>query len=548
VSSVSITYAGTDITADVRIADCSFTAYANGRPGQATVAIRAENVNATYVVGQELILTIDGVRQWGGYVIAVRRVYAFAADFNACGGLAPHYFILEGMDYSGLFSRRFFYNHDDPTLEMRHFSLPCTDQEVIDYYVSHYLDDTIDTSLVEYVAPPIIDQEVFLRRGASLGDGVALIGRHTGAVWYIDPDRKLVYTDVDTANAPFALSDVPTGTQIGYREATILFNGSELVNDAMAWGAGQGSDKVVFYRATNSASIQTHGLWQVGDWHADIYKPETIARVAGSWVYGSPQSKRGHKDDAVQIHCTVFEPGLRVAQKVRFSSAVFNFEDVIPIRELRISFINPTSPKYELGISHEIDHPWTTAEFPAADTTTTPPPPNAPTCRYISSNPLLAVGDEIPSSAQQAATGAPLTIVQDSVDGISFYNSILGGPYDVPGSLYEVEASAAYDYGSCGGRPVAPESTVCRTSPNTSPTVWSPSKPTLRRRVIPAVARMRSRAPICSRVCGWACMPPRSRTTSICGLSPFRSASSIRSTPSRWATSLAVGRPIALAG
>ena len=49
--------------------------------------------------------------------------------------------------------------------------------------------------------------------------------------------------------------------------------------------------------------------------------------------------------------------------KVLLESEVFGFSDVLPIRELAITFPTPTDPRYDLILSHEIDDPWSTFEF-----------------------------------------------------------------------------------------------------------------------------------------------------------------------------------------
>ena len=85
-------------------------------------------------------------------------------------------------------------------------------------------------------------------------------------------------------------------------------------------------------------------------------------RIADSHVFGSPQNKRGGKDDRVFVRCTLFEHGLRVADKATVRSDVFGFEDVIPVREMRLSFPSGV-PRYELTLSHDIDAPWSTFEY-----------------------------------------------------------------------------------------------------------------------------------------------------------------------------------------
>jgi hypothetical protein len=179
------------------------------------------------------------------------------------------------------------------------------------------------------------------------------------AIYYIDPDKRFVYTDVDTPNAPFDLSDQPDHvTTFGYREMEILMDGTNLANDVMCWGIGYGSQTPVFVRDEDATSQSIHGLWQLGQTTFGVYRQATIDRIAASIIDGSPQSKRGAKNDRPAVMVVTHQGGLRVADKVDFTSAVFGYEDVIPIRKMVVEFEGPDTPKYTLTLSHEIDTPF----------------------------------------------------------------------------------------------------------------------------------------------------------------------------------------------
>jgi hypothetical protein len=150
----------------------------------------------------------------------------------------------------------------------------------------------------------------------------------------------------------------PTPNSVGYREMEILYDGTALINDQLAWGMGYGSDVPVFVRNQDSASQALHGLWQAGTTRYGIYKQATINRVAASIVDGSPQSKRGAKDDRKAVMITTYQPGFLPSQKVDFTSEVWGFNDVIPIRKMEVTFEAPNDPKFALVLSHEIDTPF----------------------------------------------------------------------------------------------------------------------------------------------------------------------------------------------
>lgn len=150
----------------------------------------------------------------------------------------------------------------------------------------------------------------------------------------------------------------PALESIGYREMDLVYDGTNLVNDALIWGIALGGSNVVIAREQDAASITAHGRWQMGELNGSMYKQATVNRRASSIVDGSPLSKRGAKDDRVSVAVTVFQDGFRVAEKVDFTSEVYDFNDVIPIRRMEISFVSPTALRYRLFLSHEIDMPW----------------------------------------------------------------------------------------------------------------------------------------------------------------------------------------------
>jgi hypothetical protein len=367
-ANVVITVDSVDITDDIIFSDAEFTSAANGRAGTCKFRVRDSAHIYTLVTGKQITLTIDGTFEWGGYISQVQRGYFFDAyDCRCRVHVVPRFLEVHGVDWNVLFQRRYLYNLSDPTdVQLTQYPADTFDSTVINYYVANHLDltgDGITTSLVEHVGTPSTDAPISGAAGWTWGQFMAFINFNVGAIWYIDPDRVLVYCDVDTPNAPYGISDDPGAGEIGCQNLEISFDGSELANDALVWGMGQGSQDPVFSRVTDYDSLNEHNRWQVGAPLQAIWKQTTADRTANSYVYGSPQNKRGGKDDAVAVRCTVYTPGFRVAQKVDFRSVVFGFEDVIPIRVLRITFPTQSQPKWELTISHAIDAPWTGFDF-----------------------------------------------------------------------------------------------------------------------------------------------------------------------------------------
>ena len=364
------------ITDDVLLDEAQFLSQASGSPGTCTFKVKDPGKRYSFKMGDRLTLDIDGRRFWGGWIQTVKRGYFFPYT-GAQQGItyqqmvnAPRLFIIEGVDYNILFRKRILYDKVHPEdAVLKSWPAGTSDSDMIAYLCANNLDlssDDIDVStMVQTVGSPNPDKRGNPAAGGwQWGDAMRAIARYPGAIYYIDPDRRLVYVDVDTPTSNWLLTDAPSGGwSIGYRDVEILHNGSNLRNDAMVWGVGQGSKSVKFKRTRDQASINTHGLWQVGDFRGDLWRQASVDKRSNSFVYGSPQNKRGGKDDAVSVQLTLFKPVLRVSEKIDFRSDVFGFSDVIPVRRSLITFPTPTQVKSQLTLSHEIDEPWNTFEF-----------------------------------------------------------------------------------------------------------------------------------------------------------------------------------------
>lgn len=360
--SVEIRIDGVDITDDVIISSATFTSQANGQAG--TAAFRIKDVPHAYTItnGKRLTLDIGGLRHWTGYVAQVQRVYAFEAASNK-----PYHarlFQIQAVDINILFTKRIVFKQSDPTvIEGPQYPPGTPDTVALAELMENWLDlsgDDLDTStFIENVADINADQAARGWSGSyQWGQAMTSLASLPGAVWYIDPDRNVVWTDVDVPNAPHGLSDRPTGDEIGYREMELLKDGTRLVNDFLAVGFGYGSSEPVYSREISTASINKHGLWQASQLVFGVFRQPTIDRIAESVVFGSPSNHRGSKDDRISVQLTIFEPGFRVAMKAIFETEVFGFTDVIPIRQQTITFDGPEYPRFRMILSHEIDPPW----------------------------------------------------------------------------------------------------------------------------------------------------------------------------------------------
>lgn len=363
-STILIEVDGNDITDDVVLVGATFSSQVNGVSGPCSFRVKDTDQTRSFTIGSRIRLAINSRNHWAGYL--TKQSYVFAFDALAVDSETTRFFQIEGSDINILFEKRVTFQVADPAdLEGPIYPTDTADTTAITDLLADWLDlsgDDLDTtSLVEHVGNINEDQTAQPFFGSwKWGEAMAAIARLPAAIFYIDPDRSLVYTDVDTPSVPEILTDQPhtTVSGVGYREMSFINDGGDLVNDYLAWGVGGASSTPVFSREEDATSIATHGRWQAGELIPGIYKQATIDRVTDAFVNGSPQSKRGRKDDRRRIDITTFNDSFRVSDKARFVSAVYGIDEVFPVRNETISFVGPTTPKFRLTLSFEIDAPY----------------------------------------------------------------------------------------------------------------------------------------------------------------------------------------------
>ncbi len=374
-------------------ASARFMSAVNGVAGEAHLRVRDDTGTMVYTVGDPLELVIDGQRVWTGFVMKVTRTYVFPA-LNVAEFGPTRFFDIEGSDLNLLLTRRIVFKDSAPEDITAPLYPPHTpDVTAMSALFAHWLDlsgDGLDTSTdVHNVADINEDQQAQAWKGSDTwADAMKSIAALPAAIFYIRPNWLFAYVDTDTPDAPFGLSDVPDGvTTKGYREAEVLFDGTNLANDVLAFGVGYGSNAPVVDRLRDTTSISDHGTWQLGQTTFGVYKQNTINRIANSIVNGSPEHHRGAKDDRHAVTLTTYEKGLLPAQKVNFESNVFGFSEVLPIRKMEVTFDAPDVPKYTFVLSNEIDTPWSFFDpyppfqfpgfkMPGIGQITVTPPPN----------------------------------------------------------------------------------------------------------------------------------------------------------------------------
>lgn len=370
--SVVLTVGGTDITADTLITSATFRSAVNGAVGSCQFQVRDDDHSHTFTSGSEITLDVAGNRVWGGYIMRAKRTFALAAMDTTTATDTSRMWSIEGVDYNILFDKRVI--RDTTNLnDTFQYAAGSFDDTIINDIYDNYLDISGDglTKSVTRVGEAIFDipgvttgrntaPSSVSSQGYTWRQVMYSIVRNTGGMYFISPSKVFTYCDVDTASSDYTLTDQPdaVASGIGYRELELLNDGSDMRNDALVWGAGLGSQQVVFSRKQDATSKSDHNRWQIGDFNGGIYKQATADTIADIYVDGSPTSHRGGKNDKVAFTATVRSSVFNVGQKVAVRSNVFGYSDTLPVRSMDIRFANPTDALFRLTLSFDVDAPW----------------------------------------------------------------------------------------------------------------------------------------------------------------------------------------------
>lgn len=442
---------GTDITDDVVIADARFTQKAQGAIGEGSFRVKDTRGGpygpGYFVIGKEIRVLVDGTRVWGGYVMSVTREYAFAAQDTSSPTFVPRFWRIGVVDYNVLFSRRIVYDKSNPATGQMQSYQNVNDSTVISNMLSNWVDlDDLTNFSIATVDPIGNDPFQPASPGNPFGSAMKAICDKTSGVFYISPGKVMVYRDHSTPTAPYVLSDRPASDpgSIGVREFTMLHSATEMANDALVWGAGQWSDQLVYSRVQDATSIATHGRFQWSDFRTDMSLSSSVTQRADSYVYGSPQSKRGHKDDQVFWKCSTFVPGFVAGMVATIHSNVFGIQDDVPIKSTTITFPNPTTAKFDLELNHDMDEPWGIADW------LWPPEPPGSDQTRTETIPIPGIGPIIAGAPGAPPQPGPTFTRSHTIMGGDAYAPFLDSSPPFTRWLYAVSEHHVYTETTCG--------------------------------------------------------------------------------------------------
>lgn len=358
-------YEGDDITADVDLKTARAVARTNGGVGEAIVKVldKTHTYEPGYFhAGGTLELYIGGTRVWDGWVFRAGRTWAFDVDDTTNPTATPRYWLLRGLDRNLLLQRRFIYNQEDPAdaSGIPDFPFGTTDKVALEQMLTDFTDLEIDLDINEISTPSEQESFVLGQIGAPVGMLFEDCSKVTGGVYYVGPDRILHYADDLAITAPFSLSDTPADDagSVGYREIEDELASEEMANDALVWGAGRGSAQPNFARYEKTSSITAYGRWQWSDTWSGMYKRASLQKRAETYVEGSTNHLRGHGEPIPETRCVIFEPGIVAGMVVRIRHHTYGVNQVLPVREVTMTFPTPHAVRYELLLALSYDSPF----------------------------------------------------------------------------------------------------------------------------------------------------------------------------------------------
>lgn len=264
-TTATVLYNGINITSSTLFESATFTSVAKGEPG--SFEFRVKDTGVTFETGNEVTFSLGGTKVFGGYVTQIGRTFAFPDKIEKI-------WVLRGVDYNVLFDKRVLRNTSEYLKHLPISSDPKSmDGDVIRFAIENYTDladfsvTTIDN--VDYYNNDGVSKIAYPQQGLvvrELFEGPAF---KTGSVYYISADKKIHYHALETVTSTWGFSDVPGGSMMRMHDASIVEDGSYLVNDALVWGGSQfaGDGGTAFSRVQSPSSQSIHGRWQLAETH-----------------------------------------------------------------------------------------------------------------------------------------------------------------------------------------------------------------------------------------------------------------------------------------
>ena len=349
---------------------CRFEQQMNAVPGSFEVWLRDPEQVLSFTTGSEILLEIDGLTMFGGYVTQVAMTHMLEVGDTTQGieDYQLRVWILRGADYNIIFDRRVWRNTGD-YLHFIDLSAFTTDGAILTELVTNYA-DLSDFSSAGIEAVATITGGDVVQQGEKLRKEFENLSFFGGTVWYINPAKVFVYKPYDDVEKRWGFSDDPNhaaitvspneyqGATIGYRSVEATEDASYMVNDALIWGGSKfaGSGGTVFAREEDATSIAGHGRWQTGETHFGerLYSIQDQVDARASVIINGPPGaditgqQKGLKNPQWQVRFTWFGDDVPLLSGspdhlvpgdiVTILLDTFSETQFLPLRTLRTTF------------------------------------------------------------------------------------------------------------------------------------------------------------------------------------------------------------------
>jgi hypothetical protein len=392
-SSIRININGADYANQyVVFALTSFESSAYAAPGTFQITLQDPKRTLSFVGGEYVQVVIDGTPVYAGYVLEVTRS-TWLEDSLGSQAVSGRRWDLAGTDLNILFDKLFTYNHSNPAIfpdgggRYPGGVLPVGTHDIDAIKAS--LADT-DINLIKPTIDitrrisdngdliPVPPKGQLMTAGTSfrafmtqwsaeisavISDAGDDLGTTGSMIFYINPQAQLVYQRRDNVGAPFAVNDDPNLGGVQVRGLQFTTDISAIKNDVLLFGTNifpppndpnqpASPSQLVFRHNSLSASIAKYGRFQ----YAEVINPETLAPADLQARSSKLLFQQGTPAERATFDC--FVPGLYPGQLVTIASTPWNYERVVPIRNLTLSFPTPTLAVWHVECGFDTLDPW----------------------------------------------------------------------------------------------------------------------------------------------------------------------------------------------
>jgi hypothetical protein len=169
-----------------------------------------------FVTGKRIILTLDDVPVYGGFVTVVGRRFAFPVVDTVHRDpteVKERQWFLSGVDYNILFDKLVLRNTRDYLHAIPNVAVGQSDYIILTTMLASYLD--VPSWLTSDIDNTVIQNPdhvwAWVPQGSTWRSQMEDLAAANGQIWYIDPTGELQWHAVESGGSDWGFSDVPDG-------------------------------------------------------------------------------------------------------------------------------------------------------------------------------------------------------------------------------------------------------------------------------------------------------------------------------------------------